>query len=150
MTKPTSWFVVIVVGSVGLLDVVTGGWLLFSATPWTAHGPQTVWMNAPAVSSSSSDANALVEALFRRMGAFSLHAGVVTVAGAVLGRKYRSLMTGVLVLWMLDGLAFFATDRAAFVGTPYFLAKQVIGGFWALALVVHLLQGRRSGDMRAS
>lgn len=150
MTKPTSWFVVIVVGSVGLLDVVTGGWLLFSATPWTAHGPQTVWMNAPAVLSSSSDAGALVEALFRRMGAFSLHAGVVTMASALLGRKHRALMTGVLVLWMIDGLAFFATDRAAFVGTPYFLAKQVIGGFWALALVVHLLQGRRAGDMRAS
>lgn len=150
MTKPTSWLVVAIVACVGVLDIVTGGWLLFSATPWTAHGPQTVWMNAPAVFSSSSDASALVDALFRRMGAFSLHAGVVTVAGAVLGRKHRALMTGVLVLWMVDGLAFFATDRAAFMGTPYFIAKQVIGGFWALALVVHLLQGRRAGDMRAS
>lgn len=150
MTKPTSWFVVVVVASVGVLDIVTGGFLLFSSTPWTAHGPQTVWMNAPAVVASSADAGALVDALFRRMGAFSLHAGVVTVAGALLGRRYRALMTGVLVLWMVDGLAFFATDRAAFVGTPYFVAKQVIGGFWALALVVHLLQGRRASDMRAS
>lgn len=150
MTKPTSWFVVVVVASVGVLDIVTGGFLLFSSTPWTAHGPQTVWMNAPAVVASSADAGALVDALFRRMGAFSLHAGVVTVAGALLGRRHRALMTGVLVLWMVDGLAFFATDRAAFVGTPYFVAKQVIGGFWALALVVHLLQGRRASDMRAS
>ena len=121
--------------------------LVFTITAFTLAHSITL---ALAVLDLVHPASALVEALFRRMGAFSLHAGVVTVAGAVLGRKHRALMTGVLVLWMVDGLAFFATDRAAFMGTPYFMAKQVIGGFWALALVVHLLQGRRAGDMRAS
>ena len=32
--------------AVGLLDVVTGLWLLFSPTPWTAHGPDTLWLQA--------------------------------------------------------------------------------------------------------
>jgi hypothetical protein len=144
MTSKTSWFVVIIVASVGLLDVTTGCWLLFSSTPWTAHGTDTVWMRAPAVLSSAPDAAPLVESLFRRMGAFSLHAGVVTLASAVLGRRHPRLMTGVLVLWMVVGLAFFLTDRAAFAGTPYLGAKQVIGGFWSLALVVHLVSMRRA------
>lgn len=143
MTKPTAWFVVAVVAAVGLLDVVTGLWLLFSQTPWTAHGPDTVWLQAPVIAGQAPEAGPLLDALFRRTGAFSLHAGVVTIVGAWLGRRHRTLMTGLLVVWMLDGLAFFFTDRAAFAGTPYLVAKQVIGSAWALAFVVHLVQGRK-------
>jgi hypothetical protein len=145
VTKPTSWFVAAIVAAVGLLDVVTGLWLLASPTPWTAHGPDTVWLQAPAIIARAPEAAPLIDALFRRTGAFSLHAGVVTIVGAWLGRRHRALMTGLLVVWMIDGLAFFVTDRAAFEGTPYLLAKQVIGGAWALALVVHLVQGRKGG-----
>jgi hypothetical protein len=141
--KPSSWPVVVVVAAVGLLDVVTGGYLLFSPTPWLAHGPRTVWLNAPRVVNMSAESAALVVALFRRTGAFSLHAGMVTIAGAVLGRQNRKLMTGLLVLSMVDGLAFFLTDRAAFAGTPYLAAKQIIGTAWAFALAWHLVDGRR-------
>lgn len=141
--RPTSWPVVAVVAAVGLLDVVTGGYLLFSSTPWLAHGPDTVWLRAPEVVSTSAQAALLVVALFRRTGAFSLHAGMVTIAGAVLGRRDRRLMTGLLVLWMIDGVAFFATDRATFAGTPYLVAKQIVGTAWALAFAWHLIEGRR-------
>lgn len=144
MTTRTSWFVVAVVATVGVLDVMTGLWLLVSPTPWTAHGPDTVWLRAPVIAERVPDAAPLLEALFRRTGAFSLHAGVVTIVGAWLGRRHRTLMTGLLVVWMLDGLAFFVTDRAAFANTPYLVAKQVIGSAWALAFVVHLVQGRKS------
>lgn len=141
--RPSSWPVVLVVAAVGVLDVFTGGWLLFSGAPWTAHGPDTVWMQAPAVMEAAPASRQLLDALFRRTGAFSLHAGVVTVVGAWLGRSNRRWMTGLLVLWMVDGLAFFATDRAAFLGTPYFLFKQAIGTAWALALAWHVYEGRR-------
>jgi uncharacterized protein YjeT (DUF2065 family) len=144
VTKPTSWFVVAIVAAVGLLDVVTGFWLLVSPTPWTAHGPGTVWLQAPDLVARAPEAASLIDALFRRTGAFSLHAGVVTIVAAWLGRRHRTLMTGLLVVWMIDGLAFFLTDRAAFAGTTYLVAKQVIGSAWALAFVVHLVQGRKA------
>jgi hypothetical protein len=138
----SSIIVVLVVAAVGVLDVVTGLWLLFGSTPWTAHGPESLWLMAPDVASTHPSGTALLDSLFRRLGAFSLHAGVVTFVGALLGARDRRLMGGLLVLWMVNGLAFFSTDRAAFSGTPYFAFKQVIGAVWALAAVWHFVGPR--------
>ncbi|MDX2009444.1 MAG: hypothetical protein SFW67_04605 [Myxococcaceae bacterium] len=143
----------LVVGAVAVLDIGTGLYLLGSSTPWQAHGPATRWASAPEVAALSPAATGLLDSLYRRLGAFSLHAGVVTLVGAVLGARNRRLMGGLLVLWMVNGLAFFFTDRAAFAGTPYFAFKQIVGTAWALAAVWHfvgpVLAARRTGTARA-
>ncbi len=85
-----------------------------------------------------------VASLYRRLGAFSLHAGVMTIVFAGVGARHRPTLTALLVGYTLTGLAFFATDHAYFRGTPYFAVKQVFGALWMLALVLDLVEGRRT------
>ncbi len=71
-----------IIGVVALWDVAVGAWLFASPEPWLAHGADTAWARAGAD-------GALVMSLYRRMGAFSLHAGVVTLVWAWLGARSR-------------------------------------------------------------
>ena len=123
--------------AIGLLDVATGGVLLLSPSPWQAHGPGTPWQLAPKILATSPEIAPLVLSLFRRVGAFSLHAGVITIVAALLGRADRRVLGVVLVTYSVTGAAFFLTDHAFFAGTPYFYAKQAIATLWTVALVVH-------------
>jgi hypothetical protein len=138
-----SLLVVAVVVAIGLFDASVGAFLLLSPTPWIAHGSGTIWLNAPAAAGTDPTTAALLMSLFRRLGAFSFHVGVLTAALGLVGRRDRRVLSLVLALYTVDGLAFLFTDRAYFLGTPYFLMKQFIGAVWAAAVVWHLVEGRR-------
>lgn len=125
-------FVLLVVVLIGALDFATGVYLLASSEPWLAHGAATVW------SLAAPDAPPeLALSLFRRMGAFSLYAGSVTLVWAWLGRSDRRLLSVLLVTYSVVGVAFAYADNAFFAGTAYLHVKQAIGAAWTAALVAH-------------
>jgi hypothetical protein len=135
-------FVAIVVGSVAIFDLVTGFWLLFSPEPWLVNGADTVWT---AAASEVVDQGPLAETLlsmWRRIGAFSVFAGVTTLVWLARGTRHPSTLTTLLIVYTVAGLAFGYTDATFFDGTPYLTTKRVIGGFWFVALGAHLW-GRR-------
>ena len=131
-------FVLAVVILVALWDIAIGARMLLSSEPWLAHGRDTAWSNAGALSAVPA-----VQSAFQRIGAFSLHAGVSTLVFAALGAKYRPLLTALLFTYAITGLAFFLNDWTYFRGTPYFIVKQLFGALWAAAIVVHVYEGRR-------
>jgi len=130
--------VLAIIAVVALWDIAVGAFLLGSSEPWRAHGPGTLWADASALVVVPA-----VVSLYRRLGAFSLHAGVMTLVFAAIGMRHRPTLTALLFGYTLTGLAFFATDNAYFRGTPYFLVKQVFGALWTLAIVIHVVEGRR-------
>jgi hypothetical protein len=142
--KQGSLAIVALVVAIGLFDATTGAFLLLSAEPWWAHGRGTVWLDAPKLINAHSEAAPVLLSLFRRTGAFSLHIGVLTMALGILGRRDRRILSFILAIYTIDGIAFFFTDHAYFSGTPYMTLKQVVGTAWALALVWHIYEGRRS------
>jgi hypothetical protein len=126
-----------VVFVVALFDVGVGVILLVSRTPYLAHGARGLWAErTPAL--WSGETSVLLRSLYRRLGAFSFHTGAVTAVWAWTARDEPRLLTALLVTYTLTGLAFFATDRAFFRGTRYFVVKQALGAHWAAALVGHL------------
>lgn len=125
-------FVLLVVILIGTLDFATGVYLLTAPTPWLAHGPETVWsLAAPGAPGE------LTMSLFRRVGAFSLYAGSVTLVWAWLGKSDRKLLSALLITYSVVGIAFAYADNAYFAGTAYLRVKQAIGGFWTAALIAH-------------
>jgi len=133
--------VLAVVFLVAVFDIAVGVRLLASRAPYLVNGVDALWAReSPRL--YDGDAAALLRSLYRRLGAFSLHAGVSTVVWAWFGRDDARVLGALLVTYTLTGTAFFATDRAYFRGTRYFLVKQVFGALWAAALVAHLLGSR--------
>ncbi len=130
-------FVWIVLSLIGLYDLAVGAWLLTAAEPWRAHGPDTLWQATPELLAQIPASTNVFESLYRRMGAFSLHAGAVTVVWAFLARSNRPLRTALLVTYTLTGLGFGYTDGLFFAGTAYAQVKHLIGGLWVAALIVH-------------
>jgi hypothetical protein len=127
-----------VVFLVAIADVLVGLYLLVSRTPWLAHGSAGPWAeDGPTL--ASGDTRRFSESLLRRMGAFSFHTGAATAVWAWMARAEPRWLTTLLVTYAITGVAFFATDRAYFKGTRYFVYKQVLGGLWAAALVTQLL-----------
>jgi hypothetical protein len=126
-----------VVFFVAAFDVVVGLRLLFSPRPHLAHGGEGPWARAPPTALPGETA-VVLRSLYRRMGAFSLHAGVVTAVWAAMAHDDRRGLTALLVTYAVTGPAFFATDRAYFRGTRYFVIKQALGALWTAALVVDL------------
>jgi hypothetical protein len=128
--------------SVGIYDVVVGLYLLASSTPWLAHGPGTAWvaLGAQLVDAMPPDATL---GLFRRMGAFSLHAGVCTIVWAILGHRRPALQTALFLTYAVTGAGFAITDAAFFPDTPYRIAKHIIGTIFFVALLAHFWQRRR-------
>lgn len=133
----------LVLVAIGIYDVAIGLVLLASATPWVAHGPGTSWM-AMGASLGGGPLSDVTLGLFRRIGAFSLHSGAVTVVWAALGHAHPRVRTAQFVTYSLTGLAFGATDAAFFPGTAYLLAKRLIGVAFFGALVAHLVSGRKA------
>jgi hypothetical protein len=142
--KQGSMVVVAVVIAIGLLDAAVGALLLISSQPWQAHGPGTVWSLAPRLVEADPEAAPLLMSLFRRVGAFSLHVGVLTTVLGILGRHDRRILSLILAIYTIDGIAFFLTDRAYFAGTPYLAMKQIVGTAWTLALAWHIYEGWRA------
>lgn len=128
--------------AVGIYDVVVGLYLLASNTPWLGHGPDTSWitLSAQLVDAVPPDATL---GLFRRMGAFSLHAGVCTIVWAILGHRRPALQTALFLTYAGSGMGFALTDAAFFPDTPYRIAKHVIGTIFFVALLAHFWQRRR-------
>ncbi len=130
-------FVLAVVVLVALWDVAVGVRMLVVPEPWLAHGRDTVWSNAAALGSVPG-----VLSAFRRLGAFSLQTGVLTLVLAAIGTKHRPTLTALLFTYALTGVVFFSIDATYFRGTPYFFVKQFFGVLWASAIVAHLYEGR--------
>ena len=129
--------VLAIVFLVAFWDVVVGARLLFSSSPQIAHGASTLWAGAGAPTTPA------VASLYHRLGAFSLYAGLMTMAFAAVGARHRPTLTVLLIGYMVTGLGFFWNDLAYFRGTPYFFVKQVFGGLWVLAVIAHF-GGRRA------
>ena len=131
-----SHFVLAVVLVVAAFDAIVGVWLLFGARPFEANGPGTLWSRDGAA--AWERAPALIESLYRRLGAFSFHTGVATAVWAILSRDDPQRMLALLVTYTLTGLAFFANDRKFFAGTRYFVVKQALGALWTAALIAQI------------
>ncbi len=127
---------------VGMYDVAIGLYLLASATPWLAHGPGTPWigLGAQLVDAAPPDATL---GLFRRMGAFSLHAGACTIVWALLGHRRPALQTALFLTYAVSGMGFAITDAAFFPDTSYRIAKHIIGTIFFAALLAHFWLRRR-------
>jgi hypothetical protein len=130
--------VLVVVAIVAVSDLAVGIFLLASHEPWRAHGPGTVWSESAALASIPA-----VASLYRRLGAFSLYAGVMTLVFAGVGARHRPTLTALLFGYAIVGVAFFATDTAYFRGTAYYSIKQAFGALWMAAIVMHLIEGRK-------
>ncbi len=132
-------FVIGVVASVALLDLVSGIYLMTSVRPWLAHGGGTIWVDVASRIGSDPVVDAALLSLWHRVGAFSVFAGLSTLTWLVVGLRDRRVLTVLLVMYLIAGVPFGVTDAAHFEGTPYLLGKRVIGLFWVLALVAHWL-----------
>ena len=126
---------------VGLYDVVVGLFMLFSPSPYLAHGPNTVWSYTP--QAADSQIRVLLSSLFARIGAFSLHAGVASIVWCATAWRNRKSMGALLLTYLVTGLAFFSSDSRYFAGTTYFAVKQVLGALWMLAIVLHFWPRRQ-------
>jgi hypothetical protein len=124
---------------VGLYDVCIGLFMLFSTSPHLAHGTTTLWAHAPEL---AGQAAGVLASLFARLGAFSLHAGLISIAWCLTAWRNRRAMTVLLLTYLVSGFAFFASDLRYFAGTPYFMVKQILGTLWVLAIVLHFWPGR--------
>ena len=120
---------------VAVWDVAVGLFILLGPSPHLANGPGTIWARAPETLGPESDV--VFASLFARIGAFSLHVGIVTIAWCAIAWRDRRAMGVLLVIYLVSGVTFFAGDLRYFSGTPYFLVKQVFGALWAFALVLH-------------
>lgn len=124
---------VAIIALVGVYDVATGAYELGTSTPWHAHGPGTVWSSVgPTVAGLQGEAHDAVMAAFRRVGAFSLYAGLVSLFVAVRFRQEPRHVLAFMLLYMVAGLGFAVTDATYFAGTPYHLTKQAIGVLWVV------------------
>ena len=118
--------------AVGLYDTSVGLWMLLSPEPWLAHGPATLWTTTPALQASAELAQ-ILDSLFRRMGAFSLFAGLTSLYVGWRFARQPAQLLGFMILYMVAGLGFAVTDARFFRGTAYYWIKQAIGGFWFVA-----------------
>ena len=136
-------FVAMVVASVALLDVATGAYLSFAADPTAAHGDETLWTTlAPTIRGEEETSQAVIS-LFRRIGAFQLFAGLMSLIWLGYGLwRQADAITVLLGAYLGVGIIFFWVDRSFFAKTDYFIFKQIIGAVWAMAFVVHLRQRR--------
>ena len=133
---------------VGLYDVAIGLFMVFGSTPHLAHGGSTLWANAP--HALGEEGSAIMGSLFARLGAFSLHAGAVSIVWCLTAWRNRRAMGALLLTYLITGLAFYASDVRYFADTPYFIVKQVLGWFWVLAIVLHFWPRRFAlGAMRS-
>jgi hypothetical protein len=133
-----------VVIAVGVYDASVGLYMLFASEPWRAHGPATLWRSLDVdYASLAPDARVLVMSLFRRLGAFSLFAGCVSLFVALTERREPMKLARFMALFVVAGLAFGVTDGTYFAGTRYHLIKQVIGGVWVVSLGVLFWHLRR-------
>ena len=122
---------------VGAYDVLVGAVLLASSTPWIAHGPDTPWI-ALGATLHGAPLDVAAVGLFRRMGAFSLHAGVCTIVWAALAARRPSLQTAQFCTYLATGMGFALTDARYFAGTPYLMGKHIIGAVFFAAFLGHL------------
>ena len=120
--------------AVGLYDTSVGLWMLLSAEPWLAHGPGTLWSQLPAIT-ADDDVHQILDSLFRRMGAFSLFAGLTSLYVGWRFARQPAQLLGFMILYMVAGLGFAVTDARFFRGTAYYWVKQAIGAAWFVATV---------------
>lgn len=129
-------FVLLTLAVVSAWAIDAGFRLLLSGDPWNAHGADTVWTAIGALDEGSDARRAAVAAL-RRLGAYCLYSGVLTLALAWLGHRERRVLTVVLVAYSAVGPAFLLVDATYFAGTPHFAVKQALGALWTAALAAH-------------
>jgi hypothetical protein len=121
---------------VGIYDIAIGGVMLLAPEPWLAHGPGTGWIALGA--QLAGDPSDPTLGLFRRMGAFSLHAGVCTVVWSLLAHRRLWLQSALFATYLTTGMGFALTDARFFADTTYLTVKHGIGTAFFVAFLLHL------------
>lgn len=135
-----------VIVSVGLFDVFMGLRLLAAGEPWLSSGFASLAANLPERWYDDPSLRTFAEAAFSRLGAFSLSIGAATVAWGLMSHGNRRLRTALLLTYTVVGLSFAWSDHAFFSGTSWHALKQVVGAWWALGLVAHFADRRRTEE----
>lgn len=94
-------------------------------------------MALPAQWRDSVETQTLALGLYRRIGAFWLHAGAVTVAWAWLSRRHRLGLSVLLATYSVTGMGIAYCDNTFAAGTTWQSMKQAVGACWVLALLLH-------------
>lgn len=131
LQKYATFYIVAILILIGSYDALTGLYLILSSTPMQVHGPGTIWSG----SNSTSD---IEISLYQRIGAYSLHVGIVTIVYGWFTRTHPGFRTVLLVTYFITGMAFAYHDHLWFSGTYYWYLKQFIGFLFFLALVIQI------------
>lgn len=126
----------VVFGAIALYDLAVGGWLLWSAEPWRAHGPGTIWTSL--AKTTGAQLSPALESLFRRLGALQCTAAALTIAALLVGARRARVLDAYLVAVTLVGGALAWTDQRYFAGTAYHALKQGIGAVATSAMLAWL------------
>ncbi len=104
-------------------------------------GDDTLWAGLGAL---EGDLSAAVEAAMRRIGAFSLLAGLFQLGWIALSWRDRRFLTALLALQLAIGPVFYWIDQTWFQNTAYLSLKSFMGAAWVVALVLHAASWRES------
>ena len=135
-SEAARWFVIATLFAIGLFDVVCGLRMLLGDQPWLQNGQQAAWLALPPdVLAQLGTAPTI--GLFRRIGAFWLHAGLVTLAWTWWVRHDWRGRTLLLVTYSLSGIGLGWCDDTFAAGTDWLTFKRIVGGVWVLMLLAH-------------
>jgi hypothetical protein len=130
-------FVVGMLCLIGLFDVVSGLWMLLGHTPWLQNGQGGAWLSLPTDVQLRLADGPIALGLYRRIGAFWLHAGLVTLAWTWWVRDDWRGRTLLLATYCISGIGLGWCDNTFAAGTPWLMLKQGVGAVWVVGLVVH-------------
>jgi hypothetical protein len=132
-------FILGLLWAIGLFDVACGLRMLLGSTPWLQNGQEAPWLALPVAVQAQLATGPIALGLYRRIGAFWLHAGLVTLAWTWWVRADWRGRTLLLVTYSVSGLALGWCDSTFAAGTDWLVLKRAIGGAWAIALLAHFL-----------
>jgi hypothetical protein len=137
-------FVLGLLFAIGLLDVACGLRMLLGSTPWLQNGQGAPWLALPVDVQAQLATGSIALGLYRRIGAFWLHAGLVTLAWTWWVRADWRGRTLLLLTYSVSGVGLGWCDSTFAAGTDWLVFKRAIGGAWTIALLVHFLLKPRS------
>ena len=136
-------FVVGMLWAIGLFDVVCGLRMLLGDAPWLQNGQGGPWLALPIDVQVQLATGPVALGLYRRIGAFWLHAGLVTLVWTWWVRRDWRGRTLLLMTYCLSGLGLGWCDATFAAGTDWGVFKQAIGGVWVIGLLAHGLSRPR-------
>ena len=127
---------------IGLFDLGSGIIMAGSSNPWQLNGMGAVF--EPLLQANPPGLAAALMGPYFRLAAFSFHVGALTLFLTWYFRRNTRALTALFLLYTVDGLGFAYYDNHFAFGTNYYYVKQVIGVFWSIALIAHLVEAYRT------